>query len=284
VEILGYHHQEREKRMLFFFSLENLKANNYLYVLHMGNTELEVEEPLLSLRHKDEDEDSEVSILESVYGEEFESVGTEGQLRQKQQRTAWDSSISIEDEEERMTFSPMVPDYKILYPIEDVAEERFIPFTAWCLGPFKEEGGVLVALRLTLRGDSYDKLVVDQPFFSVDGPELTLAKIRHSYIPFCLTEDKQEEAIKRLDSFGNYMNFRWGYDVIIVKPPKCRADEVIPLQKHSIVEAPIQPKPEGVGDRYITVNPWFKLALRYRLGMVREIIKANGKRDRRDFK
>jgi hypothetical protein len=272
VEILGYHYKAKEKHMLFLLHLENLKTNNYLDLLHTGNTTLEVVAPSLSLQHQDEPTRSH--ILKSVYGKAFEYSGAGSELWQKKGLSPWDSLYTIK--KERVTIWPKadptatLESFEIVYP-ENLEHNNFVPFTIWRLGPFTKKGAVAIALKLTFEGDSYDKIVLDQPhLFSVDGPEPLLSTISHSYIPFHLDKDVQQKAKEWLGKFRNYMSFSEGYDVIIIKPPY--ADKVIPLKLSSIVRAPIQPKPAGVADRFITANPWFTMTLRYRKDRVNKII------------
>ena len=263
VEILGFHFEKKEKNMLFFIHLQNLKSNNYLEILLIGNTKLEILEPSLSLRHQNEPKDS--CILSSVYEKGFEK--TEQGLKQTKALSPWDSWYDIK--EEFVTLWPQgdnnatINSFEIIFPNnkkENIG--NCFPFKVWKIGPFTEVGSVIIALRITFSGDTFQRLATDHALFRDDGPKTVLKAIKQTIIPHytCYGKGKKNESLDYLNSFHNYINFHTGYDLIFLKPPY--SDYIITLNNIGLEKAPIQPKPTSVAERFLTLNPFYQINLR----------------------
>ena len=139
---------------------------------------------------------------------------------------------------------------------------KWIPFSAWRLGPFPYKGEYFLAVNTTLSKDSYKKLVESDSFFTVDGPKRLRDKIKHAFIPY-LTYAEQEEWSEKFVRFKNHLCFDESYDVVILDEPY--ADRVVADMRNSslITEGPLRPISKKPFKRYITANSAFKLDLSY---------------------
>jgi len=267
VETVGYHHRDKEVRILFSLYLENKlkdEIDNSLFVLHPGKVEYNVIDPWPPPLHQDEPNPPKNkngdNILSSVYGKAFKYDNQK--LVQANGLSAWDSWYGWNNEpvsiwpksEKNLGFADCVTER---LPAND--ERDFVPFTVFKLGPFRKKGAYLTSFTLTARGETYDRLLRDDPIFTVDGPESLLLRIERDYISK-LPSYEQQMWRNELSLFEEYIGLGESYDVILIKNPY--ADKVKRMWESGIVKAPLQPIPSSVAVRYITRNPGFSLGLK----------------------
>jgi hypothetical protein len=178
--------------------------------------------------------------------------------------SAWDSwygcgieNVTVWPSQEK-SYPNDSPYMKIIPP--EPFDNSDAPFTTFQLGPFKKSGPVLIAFKLWLKGQIYTNLVAHEPIFTVDGPERLLLRTECAHIQR-MTKDKQKPWQDGIDLFKNYLSFGESYDVILLDEPY--ADKVAVVWKSGMIKAPIQPKPESIGTRYISANSSFSLWLKY---------------------
>lgn len=268
-EIIGHHYKENRVFVLSVLYMKNMARDgteNYLHLLHPGNVSVELRG--WPIRHPDETDNAR-SIFESVYGEGFEEQNE--QLFQTKGLSSWDSWFHHDNE--RITIWPneeLTPQRRCKYikkilPKDD--RENFVPFSVFQLGPFTKAGAILINLLLTLVGETYEKLVTHEPVFTIDGPERLLRRVE-DYID----EDPRQWQQWRdmVDGFHDYLDFGESYDVALIN--NSNVDKVKVLRRSGIVEAPIQPKPQCLANRYISSNSAFKLTVGYSSEKIKEEI------------
>ena len=267
VEILGYHEDKVE--ILFLLYLENLANDgepNWLEVLHPGNTTHElIDRPWPFPNHVDEPEPPKFkdgmpkNVLGSIYGKAFEKRGDSERLCHVAGLTAWDSwyvdperaPVTIWPAEERIDTAEAM---RKVFPLSQ--GDGFVPFTVFRLGPFRRKGLTLLAFKLRLSGETFEKLVEGDKVFTVDGPDTLLLRIKRNYIP---DMPGRPEWFRQIAQFGQYIGVGESYDVILLSSRSCQ--EIVKVRECGIVEAPLQPQPRTLGVRYITANSRFCLSL-----------------------
>jgi hypothetical protein len=269
-ETIGFHRQEKETRILATVYLENTLKDgvaNYIELLHPGNVEgrLVTDTPLAD--HPDEREKQvKNNILYELYGEAFE-IEKKGEMvegiSQVKALSAWDIWYETKERQpvnwagdKRTIANP--PQLKLAFPPE--SKNGFAPFTVWKIGPFTQQGPVLVSLEIYLRSESYQEFVECEQTFAVDGPEHLLARLEYTYIP---RMDKEDRCLwkKELCKFKNHLSAGQSYDIVLLGDQF--ADEVEVLEKSGVTKANLQPQSEHIGVRYITDDPNFTMSLRY---------------------
>ena len=277
VEVLSHHHSKKTVKILFLLLLYNKSENNYIEMLHPGNSHCELVKPWdrekgLSY-HFDETEDFvEPSILDSVYSRMFKYDETEDKLYQQQELNPNESWFGLEEKKEVKIWPN---DNKVSYInfIEELygTEKNkviFIPFTSWKMGPFQKTGLYLVTFRILLQGRSFETLVGGREYFPVYGPGRLRSKIRHDFIPL-LMGDKQEEWQNRLEMYEDHISFQRSYDVIILKKPPDKSNYSVEVDLEGSCEIALaasdrQPKGKYFPERYVTMDDRFKLNLYYK--------------------
>lgn len=289
VEVLAYHHAEKTVKILFLLLLDNKKPGNYLKMLHPGNSHCDLIEPWDKEKgpwdlqkekglpyHVTEDDDGLVeSVLESVYGRMFEYDEDKGKLYQKEELNPYESFFCLEtkrevaiwpNDEEGVTYESGIEE------VRGTGDNRkpFVPFTTWKLGPFSKTGLVLVAFRLSLQGESYEKFVAGREYFPVEGPGRLRSNLKHEFIPRCMEGEKEQEDWQdQLKTFSDHISFRRSYDVIILRKPPGSGNCSIDVDLYGsceIVEAAGDRQPKGKCHprRYVTMDDRFKLNVSFR--------------------
>lgn len=281
VEVLAYHPSEKKVEILFLLFLDNKAEDNYLEMLHPGNSHCELVKPWdkeespwdenkekgLPYHIDENEEDFGQSILESIYGRMFRYEEEEVQLYQKEQLNPNESFFDLEVEKE-VTIWPDDEGLSYASGIEELYgtekdKKRFIPFTSWKLGPFSKAGLALVAFKIVMQGESYDKIVGGREYFPVYGPARLRSKIKHDFIPFYMGTE-QAKWQKQLKGFEDHISFRRSYDVIVLKRPPNPKDYTIAVDLDGSCEIALaardrQPKGKCLPERYVTMDDRFKL-------------------------
>ena len=274
VEVLGFHKEQREVRILLGLYVENRFQSgheNFLGMMHRGNVECFVRPAWPFPEHPDEHaakSDGRLGgnvdgVLAQVYGQNFQE--RDGKIYQVNTMTAWDNYVPILNAEQPIRWSPF-SDYgpgewglPWSPDVEAPPLDQWVPFTTWTLGPFTEAASYLITVMLRISGQTYSTLVAREPEFTVDGPERLLSRINYEDL-ICLRDHERSPWKKRLAPFENsHLLLGEGYDVIVLHSPL--ADKVQSLGGGiGITPAPRQP---STGDRYVTANQAFCMTLRY---------------------
>ena len=273
VELLSYHSSEKVAEILFLLHLENQLPNgepNWLEVLHPGYTDYEVLSPWPFPSHVDEEKihdhirDERANILASVYGRGLEEDSS-GRLRHVAGLAPWDSwfrdlecpHVTIWPKEEGIRLADAME--RLPFPTPLARGEPRAAFTVFKLGPFRKKGLTLLAFKLRISGQTYRELVEADKVFTVDGPETLLLRIARKYVPRMSSPAKWLHELQR---FETYVDIGESYDVILLRQGS-RCEQLRTVRECGIVEAPLQPSPDGVAVRYVTGNPRFCLSLAY---------------------
>jgi hypothetical protein len=270
VEVLGFHHAEREVRILLGFYVEKKMeagAENYLRLMHRGNVECFVQPAWPLPLHPDEVKYGS-SVLRDIYAENFQEQEHDNHLLHVKTLTAWDARIPVAQPHPVVPWSPKIEGdpvkdwgWKLMPETPALPLEQYVPFTTWLLGPFDEPAPYLITCAIRIAHKTYDELVESKPQFTVDGPERLLSRIKYDDV-FRLADQERAEWEGRLAPFEqSHLLLGDGYDVIILNPPL--ADSVERLNGSiGIVPAPRQPGRER-GERFMTADQAFNMTLRY---------------------
>jgi len=276
-EVLGYHRLERRARILFMLVAKNLLPSgrpNTLGVLHRGNNRFTRAHAWPLPRHPDEKPEFSQAkgVLEQLYGEAFEFDEQTQRVYRRQVLSPDDTwrlgkrtEVTLWEGEAREIPSPKPEGF-----------EGYVPFTSWTLGPFDGMGHYLIAFELEVSGESYDRLVEEHPFFTIDGPYRLLDEIEYGDLPRLAQCERGEwmrllgpfkDEASRLDSVS--------YDLVILGGG--RADATVTSADKIEVEQDIRPcgaceaprqDPGLVSKRFLTFNPFFSIAVKYAAGRI----------------
>jgi hypothetical protein len=283
IETLAFHCAQRRVNILLLVLMENDKPGNYLHVLHPGNSTCELTSPWIGdeigglAYHPEENKDSgKNSVLQQVYGNMFRYEGGRG-LYQVQELNPYESLYGLEkpckvtiwpDEERHLWTAAEAADGGVrrIEVRTQKHKESFAPFTIWRLGPFKSTGLILASFALSFAGATFDVLVGEREYFSVDGPRRLRCKTRYDCIRRMPTAE-QSTWEQHLESFDQYVDFKSSYDVIIRKSKEADGSriEVDEAGSCMIAEAPKdrQPGDKESATRYVTMDSDFKLNLHF---------------------
>ena len=269
VEVLAYQKNEKCVNILFNVFIENMLRNgtpNSLEILHPGNVTLKPVgswPPPCHLNEPDSHKNGKKdNILMSIYKRAFKYESELKTLYQTSGLSVWDSWYGCEDEQVVFWTNKDIVSrnaFSIAMPSPQASGNEFVPFSVFRLEGFTESGPTIISFELTIKNETYAKLVGQDPVFTINGPETLLLRIKRKYLDAVQDADK-EQWEKRLAEFQQYIGFGESYDVILLKKPY--PDELECVWKSGIVKAPIQP-PSEVAVRYITAYPRFTLALKY---------------------
>jgi hypothetical protein len=280
IEVIGYHRKEEEVRILLLLYAENKlpieEGENCLWMMHRGNLECCWKPSWPLPLHRDEEDACVLpnsSILMRLYGEAFDEKRSEDSERQKHlfrvnRLSQWDSWEKVESEiVHRWQPScglPMAADRSgeifmaPQFPVPTLEED--VPFTSWRIGNFTEPGLFLITFALRFSGETYKRLVSQQPQFTVDGPQRLLTRTKYEV----LNREDREIWSEQLALFERepVLPTR-GYDVIVLNPPF--ADEIETFAPSGMAQAPRQPESSDalLGNRFITLNHEFTMLAQY---------------------
>jgi hypothetical protein len=255
VELIGQKRELEEFEVLFGVYAVNNEPDgqpNHFKMLHPGNVSCEEIQAWPLPRHPDEPEGGK-GIFEEIYGKAFEVSGEE--LYQKETLTGWDSWKEIK-REPVCTLKDSSNPSRVAKDFETGAPRTYVPFTSWTVGPFTIRGSHLLAFRLKLAGESYDRVL--RPYggddFRINGPEQVYGQLKFSELT-ALAAEEREVWESRLSPFDHdRLSSNEGYDVLLLK-----TTETIDIDSLvGATEAPIQPQD---ADRFISAHQSFRLEL-----------------------
>ena len=274
VEIIAHHHKRRKIKILFLLLMNNRKNDNYLEILHPGNSHCKIVNPWKRGQglpyHQDEKrETSSDGIFNSVYGSMFEE--RDGKLYQVAELNPNESMYGLEHEREVTVWPETEPRNEFLKETGETDKDKsiFVPFTTWQFGPFHKTGIILITFEIVLEKESYDELIGGREYFPVFGPDRLRSKIKHDFIPSKIKYEDHERWQSRLEVFEEHINFQKSYDVIILKKPRDPSNYTIEADligscNISLAASDKQPTPNELSaERYVTMDEYFKLNLFY---------------------
>lgn len=277
-EVLGYHRAERRANILFMLLAKNCDSSgrpNTLAFLHRGNNSFKLVKPWPLPCHLDErpERSGGKGVLQRLYGKAFEEDAQARRLYRQQVLAPGD------------TWYP--GKQTVVTPWRGAAQETespkpkgfdgYVPFTCWTLGPFKSPGYYLIAFELEVAGESYDRLVEERPFFTIDGPYRLLDEIQYGDLPRVPQRERGQwtrllgpfkDETKRLDSAS--------YDLVILgagtkaDSMHTSADRIVveeDIRPCSACEAPMQDH-ASISKRFLTFDPFFSIAVKYAAELV----------------
>lgn len=273
IEVLGYYQSKREVVILKVLSVKaspDLKpSRRVLRMMHRGNVECFGVQCGPSASHPYETTTpSGESVWWSVYRKGFEDTEFHekpGKLIRVKELSAWDTwydeprETNLWPESVTPSQDPFDPSRLIKPDTSTAPPAQYVPFTAWTLGPFKNNGEYLITLLLRFTGATYERLLGDGSRFSVDGPNRLLDAVEFSDLP-SVAADELPSWQEQFTPFRSYLAANLGYDVILLNPPG--ADCVTVQASSGIMPGPFQPSADRAR-RFITAHRSFQLVLGY---------------------
>jgi hypothetical protein len=276
IELLGFHRENEEVRILFLLYGKNKlpieEGENCLLMMHRGDVQCWWQPSWPLPLHWDEEDagiEPDCSILMKLYGEAFE-LGSEHpkHLSRVNRLSQWDSWEDVEPEVVHrwqpscgVTVGRNV-DEKIFvpphFPVLSLDED--VPFTSWKIGNFTKPGLFLMTFALKFSGESYRRLVTQQSQFTIDGPERLLTRTKYEV----LNREDRDIWTEQLSLFERepVLSER-GYDVILLGSPL--ADRIETIAPSGMAQAPRQAESNGepLAKRFITLSHDFTMLAQY---------------------